>query len=1047
MISRIAIRRSVTTLMVTMMVFLAGIVAYMNLDMNLMPEVDIPVVVVSTTYVGAGPTEIENLVTEPLEESLSTVSNVENVTSVSSANMSLVMVQFVDGTDIDIAAMDLRDVVDRTKALLPDDANEPNIIKMDMNATPISVGVTAENMDLTALNEMVEDNVLNRLERIEGVASVDVTGGVEREVRITIDPQKMAGYGLSTTSISQSLSAENMNLPSGSLLQGTTDVQVRTMGEFESIEDIEQLPITTPSGALIHLEDVARVEEVEVDRTAFSIIDGNYGILLSVNKQSTANLVDVSEKLNAEMEQLNQDYPEIHMVMLTDTADYIQMSLSNVTETALLSALIAFFVLLVFLKYPITSAIIAMSIPTSILATFGLMYLSGMTLNIISMGGLAIGIGMLVDNSVVVLDSVYQYYERGYDPKEAAETGAKEVTMAVTASTLTTVAVFLPIAFTSGSVGQIMQSLSFSICFSLVSSLVVSITFVPMACAVFLRKNTEKEKTKRKFRISFLLDLFFDALTNGYEKLMRAALHHPIVTVLIVLATFCASLMTIPLAGMDFMDETDEGVANITIELPNGSDLDNTEEVVWEVLYRLQDIPEAEMIYASTGGGSMSSGSSSGASVTVNLVDKAERTRSTAEVCDDIQARMADIAGAEITAAPSGSAMGSFGGADVSFNIYGYDAETLMAVEQDVIDVIAAIPGFTDVTGSTGDTVPEARVVIDRGKASLYGITTASIANSLNTAISGATATQYKVDGMEIDVVVRYDTQQVNYLSDLENLTVASAYGGQIPLSSIATVEMSESAASITRENQKNYVTIEASADGLNGNIAQQQVIAALDSYPFPEGCSYGFSGTLEMMNDAFQSLTTALIVAVLLVYMIMASQFESLRHPMIIMFSMPLAFTGAIFGLYLTGNSITMTSMMGFIMLAGMVVNNGIVLIDYTTQLMARGMNCYDALTTAGPRRLRPILMTTLTTILGMLPLVFSQDEGSEMMRSMAISVIFGLSLSSLVTLVFIPVLYAALDKRKRKRYEKRVLRRAKREAKRKQRLMKREARKQKAV
>lgn len=1026
MLSRLAIRRSVTTLMVTLMVFLVGLVAYTNLDMDLMPEVDVPIVVVSTTYIGAGPEEIESLVTEPLEKSLSTVSNVEKVMSVSSANVSMVMVQFVDGTDIDVASMDLRDVLGRVKSELPNNANEPNIIKMDMNAMPIAIGVTAENLDLRSLNELVEDNVATRLERIEGVASVDISGGVEREIRIIIDPDKMAGYGLTPQTLNQILTAENMNLPSGALLQGTTDVQIRTLGEFTSIEEIRELPITTQSGAVIHLSDVAAIEEVEVDKTSSSIIDGHYGVLLSVNKQSTANLVEVSEKLNRAMEDINRSYPELKMVMLTDTAEYIQMSLSNVTETALLSAVIAFFVLLVFLKSPITSLIIAMSIPTSIFATFGLMYVSGITLNTISMGGLAIGIGMLVDNSVVVLDSIHQYYERGYDPKEAAEAGAKEVTMAVMASTLTSVAVFLPISFVSGAIGQIMKSLSFTICFALISSLVVSITFVPMACALFLRRKSEKKK--KGFHISYLFDLFFDGLEKLYGKLMRISLRHPIITVVLVLATFVASLYTIPLTGMDFMDETDEGVANITIELPNGSDLDQTEEVVWEVLHRLDSVPEKEMVYASVGGGGFGSNAAQ-ASVTVNLIGKTERERSSAEIAEDIQDMMQDIPGAEITAAASGAAMGSFGGADVAFQVYGYDAATLLEVEQDLVAQISQLPGFKEVEGSTGMTVPEAKVVIDRNKASLYGITTASIASALNTAISGSTATEYKVDGTEIDVVIRYDTQEVNYLTDLHNLTVTSAYGGEVPISSVAHVEMGESAVSISRENQKNYITIEASIEGMSSGDAQKNLTTFLDGYAFPEGCTYSFGGTLEMMNDSFQSLSIALIAAVLLVYMIMASQFESLRSPFIIMFSMPLAFTGAIFGLFLTGNTITMTSMMGFIMLAGMVVNNGIVLIDYTNQLMERGMQCYDALTTAGPRRLRPILMTTLTTILGMLPLIFSNKEGSETMHSMAISVVFGLSLSSLVTLIFIPVLYAGMNKSKEKRKAKRMARRAKRQ------------------
>lgn len=1028
MISRLAIRRNVTTFMVTMMVFLAGIVAYLNLDMALMPNVDIPVVVVTTTYVGAGPEEMENLVTEPLEEALSTVTNVENISSVSSADASFAIVQFVDGTDIDMASVDLREIIDRVKSRLPDDAGEPNIIKMDMNALPIYLGVTAENMDLNALNEMLENNVVNRLERIEGVASVDLTGGIEREVRITVDPQKLAGYGISTNTLAQMLAAENMNLPSGSLSQGSTTVQVRTIGEFSSVEEIRDLPITTSGGALIHLSDVATVEEMEVDRSSFTIIDGEYGIMLSVNKQSTANLVDVSRKLQAEMEQISTDYPELNITMLTDTSEYIQTSLSNVTQTAFLSAIIAFFVLLLFLKNPLTSIIIAVSIPTSILASFALMYLAGMTLNIISMGGLAIGIGMLVDNSVVVLDSIYQYYERGYAPAEAAESGAKEVTMAVTASTLTTVAVFLPIAFVSGSVGQLMKSLSFAICFSLISSLVVSVTFVPMACALFLRREPKKkEKNKKLFGILYKWDLFLDRINYGYEKLMKWSLRHPRRTICIVLAVFIGSLCTVPITGMDFMEEMDEGVANISIELPNGSDLDTTEETVWEVLYRLQDIPEAQTVYASVGGGMMSTGGTSSATVTLNLVDKEQRSRSTSEVCEEINQLVADIPGAEISASSSSSAMGSFGGADVSFNVYGYDSATLIDVEEDLVNLLSNTPGLKDVEGSTGATVPEAKVIIDRNKASLYGITTASIANSLNTAISGSTATQYKIDGTEIDVVIRYDTSDLNYLTDLNDLTVSSAYGGEIPLSSIASLEKSESATSIYRENQKNYITIEASAPGISGSDAQKLVEAALVDYQFPDGCYYSFGGTLEMMNDAFRSLTTALIVAVLLVYMIMASQFESLRYPAIVMFSMPLAFTGAILGLFITGNTITMSAMMGFIMLAGMVVNNGIVLVDYTNQLMARGMSCYKALTTAGPRRLRPIMMTTLTTILGLVPMVVTRQEGSEMMCSLALSVIFGLTLSSLVTLIFIPVLYAWMNSRKEKRKKRREEKRAK--------------------
>lgn len=1032
MFSKLCIRKPVTTIMVTLMVFIAGIVSYFNLDQALMPDVDLPIAVVATTYVGASPEEIENLISKPLEEGLGSISNVDTITSVSSANVSMVVLQFVDGTDIDMAAVDMRDKLDQIKSGLPDDAGDPMVIKMDINAIPIMIGVKAENLDLTALNELLEDNVVNRLERIEGVASVDLSGGITREVRITVDPAKLAGYGLTTSTLSNILKAENMNLPSGSLSQGDTTISVRTIGEFTSIQQINNLPITTGTGAVIHLSDVARVEEVEADRDSFMYVNGEKGILISVDKQSTANLVKVSDSLKKEIAELQEDYPELDINLLTDTAEYIEMSLSNITQTALLAAVIAFFVLLLFLKNAVTAGIIAVSIPTSIMATFAMMYVTGINMNMISMGGVAIGIGMLVDNSVVVLDSIYQYYERGYSAVEAAEIGSREVSMAITASTLTTVAVFVPLALTGGTTGAMMQNLSFTIVYALVASVIVALTFVPMACGLLLKKETKSINWKNTKFLKFLdhWDAAIDTLSRKYEKILKWALRHRKKTVITVIAVFILSLFTVPIAGMDFMASMDQGTANITVELPNGTDLDTTEETTLEVLYRLQDIPETDLVYANVGSGMMSSGTNS-SSITINLVDKKDRDRSTDEVCEEIKGLLADIPGAEITVASSNAAMGSLASADVTMNVYGYDSPTLVEVEKELVAMLSEVPGLSEVEGSTGDTVPEAKVTIDRGKASQYGITTASVAGALNTAISGSTATQYKVDGTEIDVVIRYDTDEVNYLTDLNNLTVTSAYGTQVPLSDIATVTMDESATTIMRENQKNYITINANAEGMSGSEAQKLVENAMVNFELPDGCHYEFGGMMEMMNESFSSLTTAMIVAVLLVYMIMASQFESLRYPFIVMFSMPLAITGAILGLLITGNTITMPAMMGFVMLVGMVVNNGIVLVDYTNQLMERGMNCFDALTTAGPRRLRPILMTTLTTVLGMLPMALATSEGSEMMQALAVAVIFGLSLSTVVTLIFIPVLYMWMNERKRKANARKAAKRIAKNAK----------------
>ena len=559
--------------------------------------------------------------------------------------------------------------------------------------------------------------------------------------------------------------------------------------------------------------------------------------------------------------------------------------------------------------------------------------------------------------------------------------------MAIIASPLTTVAVFLPMALIGGTTGAMMKNLSFTIMYALIASVVVALTFVPMACALLLKRETKTFVWKNLKFLSFLdrWEGAIDTLSRKYEKLLKWALRHRKKTVLTVLLVFILSLCSIPLAGMDFMASMDEGVATISVDLPNGTDLDTTEETTLEVLYRLQDIPEADVVYANVGSGMLSSGTNS-ASITMNLVDAKDRKRSTEEVCDDIEKLLADIPGADITVSSSDSAMGSLASADVTMNVYGYDAATLVDVEDELIDKLSQVDGLSDVEGSTGDTVPEAKVTIDRAKASQYGITTASVAGALSTAISGSTATQYKLDGTEIDVVIRYDTNSVNYLTDLNNLTVTSAYGTQVPLSDVATITMDESATTIMRENQKNYITISANADNMSTSEAQKLVEKAMADIELPDGCTYQFSGMMEKMNDTFRSLEIAMV---------------------------------------------TMPAMMGFVMLIGMVVNNGIVLVDYTNQLMDRGMNCHDALTSAGPRRLRPILMTTLTTVLGMVPMALATSEGSEMMQALAIAVIFGLTLSTVVTLIFIPVLYMWMNERKRKSNARKTAKRIAKNAK----------------
>jgi len=1016
MISKVSIKRPVTTVMVILIVFLAGIMAYSGLELAYMPSMDAPMAVVSTSYSGAGPEEMEELITKPVEEALATLTGVDTISSTSSTGSSMVMVEFVDGTDLDNAAMDMREKIDRIKGRLPDGAGDPTIMKMDMNSDSVNVGITSSKYDVNSLYNLLDEYVTSRFERIDGVSSVSINGGTDTEIQIIVNPEKLNGYGITINSLKQSLSAENTNQPAGEILQGDTDLQLRAVGEFKSINDIANLPITTSDGNMIYISDVAQVKEVECEKERMSLINGTEGIMYSITKQSDANIVTVTANINSAISEIKADYPDLDIIMLTNTAEYIETSVHNVVETAFQSAIIAVLVLLFFLRDFKTSLIIGVSIPTSIVATFGMMYLKGMTMNTISMGGVVIGIGMLVDNSVVVLENIYTHWKNGEKPKQAAENGANEVAMAVTASTLTTIAVFGPLIFVSGMVGTMLQDLAYTICFALAASLAVSLTFVPMACSILL-SNEENLLGKKKTIFTYIGGIWLlglESIDKLYQIILKLALRFRIITVIIVVICFISSLSIIPLVGMDLMSNTDEGSASIRISMPNGTIFEVSQEIVMKVLSRIEDIPEIEMTYANIGGGGGGRGSRGGtsSSVNINLCDKEERTRSTDDIAKEIEERLRDIAGAEITVSSSNSAMGSMGGgSQLSLKIIGDETDTLRQIGDDLIELFSQIQGAREIESSLDNAIVEGNIVLNRAKASLYGISTNDLATAINTAVTGTVATEYKVDGTEIDVRIKYDDDRIKYLPDLKNLTIAAKNGVQIPLTEVADIVMGESAVSINRENQQRYITITGKFDGLDTSTVQTLVQEKLNSYVFPDNYSYEFGGNMRTMNDSFSSLYTALAVAILLVYMIMASQFESLIYPFIVMFSMPLAITGGVLGLFVTGQSITVTAFMGFIMLVGMVVNNAIVLVDYTNQLIEKGMECNEALLAAGPSRLRPILMTTLTTVIGLLPMALATSSGMETQQPLGIAVIFGLSISTIITLILIPVLYSLVN------------------------------------
>ena len=624
--------------------------------------------------------------------------------------------------------------------------------------------------------------------------------------------------------------------------------------------------------------------------------------------------------------------------------------------------------------------------------------------------------GTLVDNSTVVLDNISKCYERGMTPKEAAYTGAKDVSLAISASTLTNIAVFAPLLFVNGMIGQMLQDLSYTICFALAASIFTALTVVPMAAALIMHRNeTNKKKRKTPFaRISNFMLMLLNGIDSGYRRLLSKALKYKLLTIIITLVCFAATLSTGTTLGMNLMSNTDESSCSVSVEMPDGIDYDKKEEKLYELLDAMGDIPEAETVYANVGGGGMG-GRGGSISININLVDVEERSRSTDEIVADLKKKFADIAGCKINVRSSSNAMGSFGGgSNLSLEIRGSETEELKKISDDTCALIENMDGASNVESSIDDALPEGNIVLNRAKAAKYGITTGDLATAVNTAINGVTATEYKVNGTEVDVTVKYPDDSVKYLKDLDNLTIRTSQGAVIPLTEVADINMAESAVSISRENQQRYVTVSASFDGMDSGTVQTLVKNELDNnYVFPDGYSYSFGGAMEMMQDSFTSLFIVLLVGILLIYMILASQFESFIEPFILMAAMPVSLTGGLFGLFITGQSITATALMGFIMLVGMVVNNAIVLVDLTKQLRTKkGLSAADALMEAGPSRLRAILMTTLTTIISLLPMAFGGGSGMESQQPLAIVVIFGMSISTLVTLVFVPVLYCITDR-----------------------------------
>lgn len=1004
MFAKFSVKKPVTITMMILIVIVLGAVSLSKLQIDLLPQMELPYVMVQTSYSGAGPEEIENMITKPLEQTVATVENIEGIMSYSNEGSSIVLMQFAFGTDMDDVMLQLRENIDMIEGFLPEGISSPIVAKLDPNAMPIIQMAVSSKGDIHTTQKIAEDVISPRLERIEGTASANVSGGLTQEVEIMLKEEVLKGYNLSSSYITQMLQAANINLPGGTVSKGSNELTVRTVGEFKSLEEIKNLSIPLTKGGTVRLMDIADVKIADKEQSSITKLDGKEVVQVSVMKQSDGNTVNVAKLVNKEIEKIKGEYPDINIVSVFDQSEFINFAINNLTKTALQGGILAIVILLIFLRSFKTTLVIALSIPISIITTFVILYFADITLNMMTIGGLALGIGMLVDNSIVVLENIYRNRSLGIDRITASVDGTNEVAMAVTASTLTTVAVFIPIVFTGGLAATIFKDFALSIVIALFSSLLIALTLVPMLSSKLISvKNLESEELqeqKHGFLVAF------------YKKILKFSLNHRFITLTISIVLFVVSIVMVASVGAEFFPATDEGMINVSVSLPAGSETKEVDSVLKEVHEAIQETPEVTSVFTSAGsGGIMSIGGGSTGSMNVILSDLSERDRSVKEISDEIRKIVKDIPGAEISVSESSMMMMGMSGGTISISIKGDDIETLKSIGNDFKALIEKVEGTREVSTSYEDGIPQVQIALDRGIASQYGLSTAQVGAAVKDTLSGSNVTKFKVDGNELDVVLKGDNMYGQSMSLLEMLPIPTPMGSNIPLSEIADIKIEEGPVSIMRENQTRVLTVTGSVAGRDVQTVSTEIEKLLKEYAMPYGYSFTFGGETEQIVETFTDLAMVLLVAIVLVYMIIAAQFESLLQPLSIMFSVPLALSGGFIGLFVTGLHLNVIGIIGLIILVGIVVNNAIVLVDYINNRRNRGEDRTSAIMKAGPIRIRPIMMTALTTILGLVPMALGIGEGAELTQSMGVVVIGGLALSTVLTLVVVPVMYTIFD------------------------------------
>jgi HAE1 family hydrophobic/amphiphilic exporter-1 len=1020
-IPRLAIERPVTMFMSAIVIVLLGAISLVRLPVDLMPDITYPSITVRVGYGGVGPAEMEELVVRPLEQALAAVPGVEQINSNASEGSASVQLSFAWGSDLNEAADEVRTRVDRVRGRLPDDAEPPTIFKFDSAASPImSIGVEGD-YDRVTLREIAEGDLVPRFERVEGVAAVTVMGGLRRQIHVELSKEKITALDLSVDRVVQAIRSENQNIPLGEVDEGDTTYLLRSTGQFASLDQLRDLVVLTRNGVPVYLRDIAEVRDTTEDLRSFQRINGKPGVRMSITKQSGKNTVAIASEVREEIERTNLEVPGVRLTLLNDQSKFIERSIASVREHVYLGAFLVVGIIFLFLRDWRATFIICLSIPISVIGTFALLYFAGFTLNTMTFGGLALGVGMIVDASIVVLENTFRHMEKGKSRLQASIEGSEEVWSAILASILTHIAVFVPLLFLTGVSSVLFTQLAVVVMFSLAMSLFVAVTIVPVLCSRMLRlPPPEAERRGLSGRLFTVSERALEGVDNFYRDVVHRALQH---RPTILVGSAAVTVLAFVLLGnipSELLPQTDEGEVSVNARMPAGTRIERTEAVALQMEEIVRNnVPEAVSIMSNAGGGGFRGGGGGSAQVTVQLVPSTERTRTTDQIATDLRRLLTGLPGVTISARASGGnqqltrLLGGGQDSRLSVEVRGDDLPTAERIAGELVTLVREVPGVANPQRADEEGRPELAIRVDRPKAALLGLSVSGVANTIRTNISGTQAATFREFGKEFPIIVRLREEDRSRSESVADVLLSTPQGQVLPAGNILDLRPQSGPTQIQRKNQQRItrVNAELDADAVLGDTVRE-IQARIPELDVPQGFSVGFGAEVEQQSEAFRQLGWLLILGVLLVYAVMASQYESLRDPFIVMFSVPVAAIGVALALIVTSTSFSLQAYIGVIMLAGIVVSNAILLVDYTNVLRRRdGLPLREAVEVAGRTRLRPILMTTLATVLGLVPMALGIGEGAELQAPLARVVIGGLLASTMVTLVLVPSVYTLFE------------------------------------